>query len=150
MPLARDSSAHAVRSVLASNNVCEPPGDYDYLPYFYSRLLNFSWKCFGVNQGDTRHFGEFRWVAFRCEEAYTFHQILYAADLYAVSLSTLSEGKTFGAFWIRDGQIVGTFLETASDEEHDKMRDIAMKRPRADDLEGLLKEIFGRSMPLVD
>jgi hypothetical protein len=45
---------------------------------------------------------------------------------------------------------VGTFLETASDEEHDKMRDIAMKRPRADDLEGLLKDIFGRSMPLVD
>lgn len=69
---------------------------------------------------------------------------------YTVPLSTLSEGKTFGAFWIRDGQIVGTFLETASDEEHDKMRDIAMKRPRADDLEGLLKEIFGRSMPLVD
>lgn len=60
-----------------------------------------------------------------------------------------SEGKCFGAFWIRENRVVGTFLETASDEEHDKIKALAKERPAADNIEGLLKDIFGRPMPLV-
>jgi monodehydroascorbate reductase (NADH) len=34
--------------------------DYDYLPSFYSRLLDFGWKFYGVNEGNAVHFGELR------------------------------------------------------------------------------------------
>ena len=37
----RTSAQHAVASILAPDTV----GDYDYLPFFYSRVFNLSWQA---------------------------------------------------------------------------------------------------------
>eukprot|EP00897_Mesotaenium_endlicherianum_P007619 jgi/Mesen1/6886/ME000353S05910 len=53
---ARKSAAHAVQTIMAGTS----PGDYDYLPYFYSRVFSLSWQFFGDNVGDCVLFGSFR------------------------------------------------------------------------------------------
>lgn len=61
---ARETGKRAALSILAADKVIDnPPGPYDYLPYFYSRELDFNWKCYGVQRGTAHHFGEFRSVA---------------------------------------------------------------------------------------
>lgn len=49
----RASAAHAVADMLGSN-----PGDYEYLPFFYSRVFSLSWQFYGAARGDVVHFGE--------------------------------------------------------------------------------------------
>ena len=51
-----------MRAALAADKICDAPGEYDYLPYFYSRVFDFSWKFYGVNEGNVQHFGDFRCV----------------------------------------------------------------------------------------
>lgn len=43
---ARETAAHAVASILGKAS-----GDYDYLPYFYSRVFDLGWKFYGRNEG---------------------------------------------------------------------------------------------------
>lgn len=43
---ARETAAHAVASILGKSS-----GDYDYLPYFYSRVFDLGWKFYGRNEG---------------------------------------------------------------------------------------------------
>jgi len=50
---ARKSAAHAVQAIL-NNKVM----DYDYLPYFYSRVFTLSWQFFGDNSGQCVLFGD--------------------------------------------------------------------------------------------
>ncbi|KAH7276413.1 hypothetical protein KP509_39G006100 [Ceratopteris richardii] len=50
---ARKSAAHAVQAILSSDKV----KDYDYLPYFYSRVFTLSWQFYGDNIGDCVIFG---------------------------------------------------------------------------------------------
>eukprot|EP00188_Purpureofilum_apyrenoidigerum_P005543 Plantae.Rhodophyta-Purpureofilum_apyrenoidigerum.ctg7333.p2 GENE.Plantae.Rhodophyta-Purpureofilum_apyrenoidigerum.ctg7333~~Plantae.Rhodophyta-Purpureofilum_apyrenoidigerum.ctg7333.p2 ORF type:complete len:454 (-),score=116.85 Plantae.Rhodophyta-Purpureofilum_apyrenoidigerum.ctg7333:1773-3134(-) len=45
---ARQSAAQAVKALLNKSD-----GEYDYLPFFYSRVFNLSWQFFGQNEGDT-------------------------------------------------------------------------------------------------
>ncbi len=41
----RESGRHAAKCLLYAAGLAESdPGPYDYLPYFYSRVLDFSWK----------------------------------------------------------------------------------------------------------
>ena len=40
----RTSAQHAVASILAPDTV----GEYDYLPFFYSRVFNLSWQARGL------------------------------------------------------------------------------------------------------
>eukprot|EP00271_Cylindrocystis_brebissonii_P008854 TRINITY_DN23376_c0_g1_i1.p1 TRINITY_DN23376_c0_g1~~TRINITY_DN23376_c0_g1_i1.p1 ORF type:complete len:509 (-),score=113.78 TRINITY_DN23376_c0_g1_i1:1067-2593(-) len=51
---ARRSAAHAVSAILQPDKT----GDYDYLPYFYSRVFSLSWQFYGDNVGECVLFGE--------------------------------------------------------------------------------------------
>ncbi|KAJ7542709.1 hypothetical protein O6H91_09G007800 [Diphasiastrum complanatum] len=51
---ARKSAAHAVQAIMTP----EKTSDYDYLPYFYSRVFTLSWQFFGDNVGDCIYFGD--------------------------------------------------------------------------------------------
>eukprot|EP00249_Psilotum_nudum_P017329 c26264_g1_i2 orf=510-1955(-) len=50
---ARKSAAHAVQAIMAP----ERAQDYDYLPFFYSRVFTLSWQFYGDNVGDCVLFG---------------------------------------------------------------------------------------------
>ncbi len=53
--MARESAVHCMKSVvydLTGDKALEPKGEFDYLPYFYSRFFDLSWKFYGVNSGD--------------------------------------------------------------------------------------------------
>ncbi|KAI5065435.1 hypothetical protein GOP47_0020130 [Adiantum capillus-veneris] len=51
---ARKSAAHAVQAIMSPEKVHE----YDYLPFFYSRVFTLSWQFYGDNVGDCIMFGE--------------------------------------------------------------------------------------------
>lgn len=50
---ARRSAAHAVQAIISPERVDE----YDYLPFFYSRVFTLSWQFYGDNIGDCVMFG---------------------------------------------------------------------------------------------
>lgn len=52
---ARQSARHAVASIM------EPvkTGEFDYLPFFYSRVFTMSWQFYGDNAGEVVHYGDF-------------------------------------------------------------------------------------------
>lgn len=50
---ARQSAKHAVGAVLGDTS------EYDYLPYFYSRVFDLSWKFYGDNTGECVVVGDF-------------------------------------------------------------------------------------------
>uniref|UniRef100_A0A0G4H811 monodehydroascorbate reductase (NADH) n=1 Tax=Chromera velia CCMP2878 TaxID=1169474 RepID=A0A0G4H811_9ALVE len=83
----RLSAAHAASVILEGP---EKTGEYDYLPFFYSRVFNLSWQFYGVNEGTPVFF----------------------------SHSQDPSAPKFGSFWVKDGKIVGTFLEGGAPEEN--------------------------------
>jgi monodehydroascorbate reductase (NADH) len=50
----RESAAYAVSDMLGSPLADE----YDYLPFFYSRVFNLSWQFYGLSIGAPVHFGD--------------------------------------------------------------------------------------------
>lgn len=76
----RQTAAHAMRELLQPNSQDE----YNYLPYFYSRVFNLSWQFYGVNTGR------------------------------AVLFSDGKAGGKFGTFWVDNGKVVGAFLESGT------------------------------------
>lgn len=50
---ARKSAAHAVEAIMSPEKV----QDYDYLPFFYSRVFTLSWQFYGDNVGECVVFG---------------------------------------------------------------------------------------------
>lgn len=50
---ARKSAAHAVQAIMSP----EKTHDYDYLPFFYSRVFTLSWQFYGDNVGECVVFG---------------------------------------------------------------------------------------------
>ncbi|XP_048327894.2 monodehydroascorbate reductase 4, peroxisomal [Ziziphus jujuba] len=52
---ARKSARHAVAAIMEPNKMDE----FDYLPFFYSRVFTFSWQFFGDNVGEVVHYGDF-------------------------------------------------------------------------------------------
>lgn len=58
----RLSAFHAVDAITKPDTT----GDYDYLPYFYSRIFNLSWQFYGVNQGQSVSFGKQSDGSFGC------------------------------------------------------------------------------------
>ncbi|GJD06133.1 Monodehydroascorbate reductase [Galdieria sulphuraria] len=94
---ARQMAMHAVDVVFGSQKA------YDYLPFFYSRVFDKSWKFYGDTPKDATClvFGEMN------------------PKLFAV--------------WVRtNGQVVGTFTESATPEEEKKIERIARERPTVD------------------
>ncbi|KAK1310334.1 Monodehydroascorbate reductase [Acorus calamus] len=109
---ARKSAEQAVKAIKAS----EEGGSietYDYLPYFYSRSFNLSWQFYGDNVGDTVLFGD---------------------------NNPESSKPKFGAYWIKNGRVVGAFLEAGTPEENKAIAKVARVQPPVEDLEKLTKE----------
>ncbi|KAL8528211.1 hypothetical protein ACS0TY_005861 [Phlomoides rotata] len=52
---ARKAARHAVSAIMDP----EKTGDFDYLPFFYSRVFTLSWQFYGDNTGEAIHFGDF-------------------------------------------------------------------------------------------
>ncbi|VFQ90365.1 unnamed protein product [Cuscuta campestris] len=51
---ARKSARHAVNAILDPDKTA----DFDYLPFFYSRVFTLSWQFYGENTGEVVHFGD--------------------------------------------------------------------------------------------
>lgn len=52
---ARKTARHAVAAIMEPNKT----GEFDYLPFFYSRVFTLSWQFYGENLGDVVHYGDF-------------------------------------------------------------------------------------------
>ncbi|GAB2272209.1 hypothetical protein Dimus_007029 [Dionaea muscipula] len=109
---ARKSAEQAVKAIRASE---EGKGieEYDYLPYFYSRSFELSWQFYGDNVGETVLFGD---------------------------NNPASPTHKFGTYWIKDGKVVGAFLESGTPEENKAIAKVAKLQPPVKSLEILEKE----------
>ncbi|KAM4124875.1 hypothetical protein ACJW30_01G268000 [Castanea mollissima] len=52
---ARRSARHAVAAIMEP----EKTGEFDYLPFFYSRVFTMSWQFYGDSVGEVVHYGDF-------------------------------------------------------------------------------------------
>ncbi|XP_057974082.1 monodehydroascorbate reductase-like [Malania oleifera] len=109
---ARKSAEHAVKAIKASEEK-KSVDEYDYLPYFYSRSFDLSWQFYGDNVGDTVMFGD---------------------------SNPASPKPKFGSYWIKDGKIVGAFLEGGTPEENKAIAKVARLQPPVGNLEQLSSE----------
>ncbi|KAI8107930.1 hypothetical protein M9435_002957 [Picochlorum sp. BPE23] len=92
----RTSAAYAMSSAMG-----EKVGDYEYLPYFYSRVFSLSWQFYGSSDAEAvTHFGD------------------------------MASGK-FGAFWVKEGKIVGGFYEGGDPEDFSALKSIVVNQPKA-------------------
>ncbi|XP_072981017.1 monodehydroascorbate reductase 3, cytosolic [Typha angustifolia] len=109
---ARKSAEQAVKAIKASEEG-KTLEEYDYLPYFYSRAFDLSWQFYGDNVGDTVLFGD---------------------------NDPASAKPHFGSYWIKDGKVVGAFLEGGSPDENKAIAKVARHQPAVADSEELTKE----------
>ncbi|KAH9311285.1 hypothetical protein KI387_026320, partial [Taxus chinensis] len=87
---ARKSAAQAVQAIKAKEEG-KSIEEYDYLPFFYSRSFDLSWQFYGDNTGEAVIFGD---------------------------NNPATPKAKFGSYWIKDGKVVGVFLENGSPEEN--------------------------------
>ncbi|OVA16992.1 Pyridine nucleotide-disulfide oxidoreductase [Macleaya cordata] len=52
---ARKSAKHAIAAIMAPDKT----QDFNYLPFFYSRVFTLSWQFYGDNVGEVVHYGDF-------------------------------------------------------------------------------------------
>ncbi|XP_074563238.1 monodehydroascorbate reductase 3, cytosolic [Curcuma longa] len=109
---ARKSAEQAVKAIKASEEG-KVIDEYDYLPYFYSRSFDLSWQFYGDNVGETVIFGD---------------------------NDPASSKPKFGSYWIKEGKLLGAFLEGGSPEETKAIAELARLQPAVPDLEQLAKE----------
>nr|KAJ0220926.1 hypothetical protein LSAT_V11C200083800 [Lactuca sativa] len=57
---ARKSARHAVSAIMEP----EKTPEFDYLPFFYSRVFSLSWQFYGDNTGEAVYFGDFSGTSF--------------------------------------------------------------------------------------
>ncbi|KAH7428997.1 hypothetical protein KP509_09G026400 [Ceratopteris richardii] len=106
---ARKSAIQAVQHIKASEEG-ESIAEYYYLPYFYSRSFDLSWQFYGDNVGDLVVFGQ---------------------------RDPLVPKAKFGAYWIKDGRVMGAFLESGTPEENKAIAKVAKLRPEVESREAL-------------
>ncbi|ERN19470.1 hypothetical protein AMTRI_Chr09g42430 [Amborella trichopoda] len=109
---ARKSAEQAMKAIKASQEG-KTIEEYDYLPYFYSRAFDLSWQFFGDNVGETVLFGD---------------------------ANPSSPKPKFGSYWIKDGKVIGVFLEGGTPEENKAIATVARVQPPVDSLDELQKE----------
>ncbi|XP_010242614.1 PREDICTED: monodehydroascorbate reductase [Nelumbo nucifera] len=109
---ARKSAEQAVKAIKASEEG-KTIDEYDYLPYFYSRSFDLSWQFYGDNVGDTVLFGD---------------------------SDPASPKPKFGSYWIKDGKIVGAFLESGTPDENKAIAKVARIQTPVESLDQLTKE----------
>ncbi|XP_039051506.1 monodehydroascorbate reductase, seedling isozyme-like [Hibiscus syriacus] len=109
---ARKSAEQAVKAIKASEEG-KSVDEYDYLPYFYSRSFDLSWQFYGDNVGDTVIFGD---------------------------NNPKSPKAKFGSYWIKEGKVVGAFLEGGTAEENQAIAKVAKLQPSVQSLDALKSE----------
>ncbi|EOY08173.1 hypothetical protein QUC31_010970 [Theobroma cacao] len=109
---ARKSAEQAVKAIKASEEG-KSVDEYDYLPFFYSRSFDLAWQFYGDNVGDTVLFGD---------------------------NDPQSPKAKFGSYWIKEGKVIGAFLEGGSAEENQAIAKVAKLQPTVGDLEALTNE----------
>ena len=109
---ARKSAEQAVKAIKASEEG-KSIEEYDYLPFFYSRSFDLSWQFYGDNVGDTVLFG---------------------------NSDPASPKPKFGTYWIKDGKVVGAFLEGGTPDENKAIAKVARVQPPVEDVDQLAKE----------
>ncbi|XP_043705578.1 monodehydroascorbate reductase [Telopea speciosissima] len=109
---ARKSAEQAVKAIKASEEG-KSIDVYDYLPYFYSRSFDLSWQFYGDNVGDTVMFGD---------------------------SDPASPKPKFGSYWIKDGKVVGAFLEGGTPDENKAIAKVAKLQPPVQNLDELAKD----------
>lgn len=109
---ARKSAAQAVQAIKAKEEG-KSVEEYDYLPYFYSRSFDLSWQFYGDNVGEAVIFGD--------------------------NNPAIPKAK-FGSYWIKDGRVVGVFLENGTPEENKAIAKLARVQPLVESKEVLIKE----------
>ncbi|KAL5974608.1 Monodehydroascorbate reductase 3, cytosolic [Asimina triloba] len=112
---ARKSAEQAVKAIKASEEG-KAIDEYDYLPYFYSRAFDLAWQFYGDNVGDTVLFGD--------------------------KDASVAKPK-FGTYWIKDGKVVGAFLEGGTPEENEAIAKVARVQPPVENVEQLATEGIG-------
>ncbi|KNA17456.1 hypothetical protein SOVF_079320 [Spinacia oleracea] len=112
---ARKSAEQAVKAIKASEEG-KSIEEYDYLPYFYSRSFDLSWQFYGDNVGETVVFGD---------------------------NDPASSPHKFGTYWVKDGKVIGAFLESGTPEENKAIAKVARVQPAAESLNQLSKEGLG-------
>ncbi|XP_050382097.1 monodehydroascorbate reductase 4, peroxisomal [Argentina anserina] len=105
---ARKTARHAVAAIMEPNKAVE----FDYLPFFYSRVFTLSWQFYGDNLGDAVHYGDF-------------------------------SGGTFGAYWVSNGHLVGSFLEGGTKEEYEAIAKATRLKPAIEDVAELERQGLG-------
>ncbi|KAK9156696.1 hypothetical protein Scep_003270 [Stephania cephalantha] len=108
---ARKSAEQAVKAIFASGEG-KTIDEYDYLPYFYSRSFDLSWQFYGDNVGDAVLFGD---------------------------SDPASPKPKFGSYWIKDGKVVGTFLEGGTPDENKAIAKVAKLQPAIPSVDELAK-----------
>jgi len=109
---ARKSAEQAVKAIFATEQG-KPVDQYDYLPFFYSRAFDLSWQFYGDNVGESVLFGD---------------------------NSPTSPKPKFGSYWIKDGKVVGAFLEGGTPEENAAIAKLVRVQPPAESLDQLAKD----------
>ncbi|XP_062194732.1 monodehydroascorbate reductase 3, cytosolic-like isoform X1 [Phragmites australis] len=109
---ARKSAEQSVKAIKGKESGESVP-EYDYLPYFYSRSFDLAWQFYGDNVGETVLFGD----------------------------SDPTSGKPkFGSYWIKDGKVLGAFLEGGSADENKAIAKVAKVQPPVANVEELKEE----------
>ncbi|XP_024032989.1 monodehydroascorbate reductase isoform X3 [Morus notabilis] len=108
----RKSAEQAVKAIKASEGV-GPVEEYDYLPYFYSRAFDLSWQFYGDNVGEPVLFGD---------------------------NNPASAKPKFGSYWIKDGKVVGAFLEGGNPDENKAIAKVARIQPPVESLDQVKNE----------
>jgi hypothetical protein len=158
---ARQMARQAVKAILAEERGETPPEEYDYLPYFYSRLFNFSWRFYGVNEGRVAHFGTFEYglasarPSTRCPFLTGLVPDGAGKERCSGPFGSITARSVVGRRrWLPDttapacwphglvglpfvAQVVGTFLETGSEQQHARLQELARTRPSVLDEEAL-------------
>lgn len=83
--------------------------DYDYLPFFYSRIFHLSWQFYGFSNKQP---------------------IVYGNP---------AAGK-IGMYWVDEGKVVGTMLESGTPEEFEAIKAVAKAQPPAPPAEELISK----------
>ncbi|CAN7044915.1 hypothetical protein BRARA_B03313 [Brassica rapa] len=114
-----DFARKSARHAVSAIMEPEKTGEFDYLPCFYSRFFAFSWQFYGDHVGEVVHFGEYE------------------------------DGKVFGAYWVKEGHLVGCFLEGGTKEQYETISKATQLKPAVTDMEELEREGLGFTQTVV-
>lgn len=105
----RDMAEHVVNVIVKGDR-----SDYDYLPYFYSRVFGLSWQFFGDSAGE---------CILVCDAS---------TDDMVNAVMNGSDIPQMLAIWVDDGVVQGIFMESPTSDNTANMKRVARERPSVD------------------